>query len=68
MKNAHAHGLKIHPYTLRVDELPKFAKSPEDLLKLLFKKAGVDGLFSDFPDVAMRWGAKGKPALVTVVL
>jgi glycerophosphoryl diester phosphodiesterase len=39
-----------------VDELPKFAKSPEDLLKLLFKKAGVDGLFSDFPDVAMRWG------------
>jgi glycerophosphoryl diester phosphodiesterase len=54
--HAHAHGLKVHPYTLRVDELPKFAKSSEDLLKLLFKKAGVDGLFSDFPDVAMRWG------------
>jgi glycerophosphoryl diester phosphodiesterase len=56
VKNAHAHGLKVHPYTLRVDELPKFAKSPEDLLKLLFKKAGVNGLFSDFPDVAVRWG------------
>ncbi len=56
VKNAHASGLKVHPYTFRVDELPKFAKSPEDLLKLLFKKAGVDGLFSDFPDVAVNWG------------
>ena len=38
--------------TLRVDELPKFAKSADDLLHLLFAEAKVDGLFNDFPDVA----------------
>jgi len=26
-----------------------------DLLNLLFNKAGVDGLFSDFPDVGIKW-------------
>jgi glycerophosphoryl diester phosphodiesterase len=54
VKDAHTCGLKVHAYTLRVDELPKFAQSAEDLLTLLFQKAGVDGLFSDFPDVALR--------------
>ena len=55
VKNAHAQKLQVHPYTLRVDELPKFAKSADDLLNLLFNKAGVDGLFSDFPDVGIKW-------------
>lgn len=45
----------MQPYTLRVDDLPKFAKSADDLLNLLFNKAGVDGLFSDFPDVGIKW-------------
>lgn len=58
VKDAHAQGLKVHPYTLRIDELPKFATSPEDLMHLLFNEAKVDGLFSDFPDVALRWLAK----------
>ncbi|TDU70903.1 glycerophosphoryl diester phosphodiesterase [Prosthecobacter fusiformis] len=55
VKEAHANGLKVHPYTLRTDELPKFAKSPEDLMGLLFTDAGVDGLFTDFPDVVLKW-------------
>lgn len=55
VKNAHVQKLQVHPYTLRVDELPKFAKSADDLLNLLFNKAGVDGLFSDFPDVGVKW-------------
>lgn len=55
VKRAHEKGLKVHPYTLRVDELPKFAQSPEDLLELLFTQAQVDGLFTDFPDVVVRW-------------
>lgn len=55
---AQVRGLQIHPYTLRVDELPKFASSTEDLLDLLFSKAKVQGLFTDFPDVALKWAEK----------
>jgi glycerophosphoryl diester phosphodiesterase len=55
VKNAHAQKLQVHAYTLRVDELPKFARSADDLLNLLFHEAGIDGLFSDFPDVGVKW-------------
>lgn len=52
---AHEAGLVVHPYTFRVDRLPPFASSPEVALHLLYDDAGVDGLFSDFPDVCVRW-------------
>lgn len=55
IKNAHACKLKVHPYTLRVDELPKFVETADELLDLLFNQAGIDGLFSDFPDVGIQW-------------
>jgi glycerophosphoryl diester phosphodiesterase len=55
VKDAHTAGLLVHPYTLRVDELPKFAKTPPDLMQRLFGEAGVDGLFTDFPDVCVQW-------------
>lgn len=54
-KQAHAAGLKVHPYTLRIDDLPKWANSTDEVLHLLFDEAKVDGLFSDFPDVAVKW-------------
>lgn len=53
--NAHAAKLVVHPYTLRADELPKFANSMDDALAVLFTEAGIDGLFTDFPDVAVKW-------------
>lgn len=52
---AHAHKLEVHPYTLRVDDLPKNVTSSEELMKLLFLDAKVDALFTDFPDVTVRW-------------
>lgn len=52
---AHAAGLLVHPYTLRIDDLPKWAGSPDALMKLLIGDARVDGLFTDFPDVAVQW-------------
>ena len=55
VKLAHDAKLEVHPYTLRADELPKFAESMEDALDVLFKQAGVDGLFTDFPDQAVNW-------------
>jgi len=47
---AHACGLKVHPYTLRADALPDACSSLDSLLKLLFDELGADGVFTDFPD------------------
>lgn len=56
--DAHAAKLLVHPYTLRTDELPKCFDSVDDALDVLFREARVDGLFTDFPDVVVRWLAK----------
>ena len=57
---AHALGLEVHPYTLRVDDLPKGISTPEELMRLLFEEAKVDALFTDFPDVTVNWLKKKK--------
>lgn len=57
VKDAHGCNLAVHPYTARRDELPKSVRGFEDLLIALFDEAGVDGVFSDFPDVVIRWFA-----------
>ena len=54
--DAHAAGLKVHPYTFR-DEPQFLAKDYEGDATaeyLQFFALGVDGLFSDFPDTAVR--------------
>ncbi len=51
---AHKAGLVSHPYTLRADELPKCVTSVDELLRVLFNDAKVDGLFTDFPDLCKR--------------
>lgn len=60
VSDAHKAGLKVHPYTLRIDDLPKSVASAEDLLGLLVNEAEIDGLFTDFPDVMVQWLAKGR--------
>jgi glycerophosphoryl diester phosphodiesterase len=52
---AHAHGLTVHPYTLRADQLPEWAADLDDLHARLFLDAGVDGVFTDFPDRTVGW-------------
>ncbi len=52
---AKAHGLLIHPYTLRIDSLPPNAPGTAAVLDALFRRVKVDGLFSDFPDVVVRY-------------
>lgn len=49
---AHERGLQVHPYTFRADALPEGIDSFGQLLDLFFNQAGVDGLFTDFPDLA----------------
>lgn len=60
VRDAHAAGLVVHPYTLRVDELPGTVGSADELMHLLFDEAGVDGLFTDFPDVCVRWLSRNR--------
>ena len=53
--SAHAVGIVVHPYTFRVDQLPTFAGSAKEALQGIFAAAAVDGLFTDFADVCVRW-------------
>ena len=61
VKNAHAAKLVVHPYTLRADDLPKFADSMDDALGTLFTEARIDGLFTDFPDLVVKWLSAHQP-------
>lgn len=54
--DAHGAGLEVHPYTARWDDVPAFAPDADWLVSALFADAHVDGLFTDFPDRAMRIG------------
>lgn len=54
VKNAHAEGLMVHPYTFRSEAkrlASDFKGDPKAEYKL-FYNLGVDGVFSDFPDMA----------------
>jgi len=54
---AHAAGLQVHPYTYRKDpgQVPAYAASFEELLEIHYFEAGVDGVFTDFPDLAVQF-------------
>lgn len=63
---AHQAGLLVHPYTLRLDRLPGGFASFNALLGALLD-LGSDGVFTDFPDLAVRgrdaWhGGRGSPS------
>lgn len=55
VKEAHQQHLVVHPYTVRADKLPAYATDVNQLFDLLYNKADVDGLFSDFPDKAVQF-------------
>jgi glycerophosphoryl diester phosphodiesterase len=54
---AHDAGLQVHPYTFRRerDQMPPFAKNYEDLLRIFIDEVGVDGVFTDFPDLTVQY-------------
>jgi len=64
VKDAHANGLKVHPWTVRAENffLPKAlqrganpsAQGDVDAMYRAMFAAGVDGLFSDFPGLCAR--------------
>jgi glycerophosphoryl diester phosphodiesterase len=52
LAGARAHGLLVHPYTLRADALPEGWVTLEALIETLID-AGIDGVFIDHPDRAV---------------
>lgn len=51
---AHKNDLVVHPYTLRKDAMPEWTKNYQQLLEWFYFQAGVDGVFTDFPDIAVE--------------
>ena len=49
---AHEQGLKVHPYTFRADETPSKYPNVEAELKAFYADYDVDGVFTDFTDIA----------------
>lgn len=55
VREAQARGLVVHPYTMRADRLPGYVETFDELLELFLFEAGVDGVFTDHPDLAIRF-------------
>jgi glycerophosphoryl diester phosphodiesterase len=56
VRNAHAAGLVVHPWTFRAEPDTLASELGADPVQELrqFMAVGVDGVFSDFPDLAVR--------------
>lgn len=56
VRDAHAAGLQVHVWTLRSDtsDLPDGFHGDSESEWRAFAAVGVDGIFGDFPDVAVR--------------
>jgi glycerophosphoryl diester phosphodiesterase len=52
---AHQRDLLVHPYTFRADELPESVANIDELFDIFVRLAGVDGFFTDFPDLAINY-------------
>lgn len=55
VKNAHANGMVVHPYTVRADKLPAYCNNVDELFKAILIDADADGLFTDFPDLGVAF-------------
>ena len=51
---AHEVDLVVHPYTFRADQLPPGFASLQEMVCWFVNHLGIDGLFTDFPDLALR--------------
>ncbi|WP_127957520.1 glycerophosphodiester phosphodiesterase [Serratia microhaemolytica] len=61
-KEAKRQGLQIHPYTFRADpgQLPSYARDFDEMLRIFYIEADVDGLFTDFPDKSVQFLQKNR--------
>jgi glycerophosphoryl diester phosphodiesterase len=54
VRTAHELGLPVHPYTFRADALPPGFTTFAELVSAFVDGLGVDGLFTDFPDLVKQ--------------
>lgn len=54
VSRAHVHGLAVHPYTFRADQLPPGFETFESAVQWFAGTLAIDGLFTDFPDRGLR--------------
>lgn len=47
-------GLRVHAYTFRREDVPTYARTLEELLEIFLGRIGIEGVFCDHPDVAVR--------------
>ena len=47
--------LAVHPYTFRKDLLPGYVDDYRQLLEIFLEDIGVDGVFTDFPDLTVEY-------------
>lgn len=59
VKRAHELGLLVHAYTFRADVLPAGFRTFADLVSTFVHTLGVDGLFTDFPDLVVQQVGRG---------
>ncbi|CAA2931181.1 Glycerophosphoryl diester phosphodiesterase [Arsenophonus endosymbiont of Bemisia tabaci Q2] len=55
VKDAHKNKLVVHPYTILIDKLPNYVKNVQQLFDIIYNKANVDGAFTDFPDLGIKF-------------
>ncbi len=55
VQHARDRGLLVHPYTFRRDSLPAYAADYDELLGIFLRDIGVDGVFTDFPDLTVEF-------------
>jgi glycerophosphoryl diester phosphodiesterase len=65
VRTAHQHAMLVHAWTLRTDSLPDYAPDTQTMIDWLVREAGVDGIFTDQPDILLTWRqnvqAAGRP-------
>ena len=54
-RDVHERAMLLHVWTVRADRLPAYAESTDQLLDLLVKEGGADGIFTDHPDVVLQY-------------
>lgn len=55
VENAHKAGLEVYPFTFRADTPAVYAPRIQDLFELFIDDIGVDGVITDFPDLAVDY-------------
>lgn len=59
VKNAHDAGLVVHPYTFRAEQLGPGFETLSEMVAWFAETLRVDGVFTDFPDQALRGLGRG---------